>query len=185
MPLRLKYNSPVILSFALLCSGVFFANKFLGGTIMPLFTFYNQTDFVNPLTLFRLVSHCVGHASMAHLMGNMTFILLLGPIVEEKFGSQKTLLMILFTSLTTALVNYIFFSNGLLGASGIVFMLIVLVSFTNVDDGQIPLTFILVAILFVGKEVLESVWEDNISQYAHIMGGICGGLFGFLGSRMK
>jgi membrane associated rhomboid family serine protease len=116
-------------------------------------------------------------------MGNMTFILLLGPIVEERYGSKKTLGMILITALVTALMNLFFFNTGLIGASGIVFMLIVLVSFTNVKSGQIPVTFILVAVLFVGKELLNSMWADNVSQFAHIMGGACGGIFGFLGKR--
>jgi membrane associated rhomboid family serine protease len=183
MPLSIKFNSPVILGYALLCSFVFFFDKIFGFSVMSMFTFLNDTNFANPLNIFRLISHVAGHVTTEHLMGNMTFILLLGPIVEEKYGSRKTLAMILITALITAVLNLFFFNTGLIGASGIVFMLIVLVSFTNVKSGQIPVTFILVAILFVGKELLNSVWSDNVSQFAHIMGGVCGGIFGFLGKR--
>ncbi len=181
--MSIKFNSPVILTYALICSFVFFFDKLFGFSIMSLFTFFNNVDFTNPVNIFRLVSHIAGHMSLEHLMGNMTFILLLGPIVEERYGSKKTLGMILVTALITAIMNLFFFNTGLIGASGIVFMLIVLVSFTNVKSGQIPVTFILVALLFVGKELLNSLWADNISQFAHIMGGACGGVFGFLGKR--
>jgi membrane associated rhomboid family serine protease len=150
-----------------------------GGGIMSMFTLMNETNFNNPLTLFRLVSHVAGHASLEHLMGNMTFVLLLGPIIEERYGSQRMLIMIVVTALLTALANIFLFSTGLLGASGIVFMLIILVSITNVSNGEIPLTFILVAILFIGKEVLASFAKDNVSNFAHIFGGICGSFFGF------
>jgi membrane associated rhomboid family serine protease len=137
----------------------------------------------NPSSIFSLISHIFGHASLDHLLGNLTFILLIGPIVEEKYGSRKTAIMIILTALITALLNITFFSTGLMGASGIVFMLILLVSFTNSNEGEIPLTFVLVALLFIGKEVLQSLNSDQISQFAHIMGGFCGSVFGFIGRR--
>ena len=73
-----------------------------------------------------------------------------------------------------------FFSTGLYGASGIVFMLILLSSLSRVKSGHIPLTFILVVALFLGKEILNSLRPDGVSQFAHIVGGLCGSVFGFL-----
>ncbi len=181
--MSIKYNSPVILTFALICTAVFFLDKFMAGTLMGYFAVGNSVDLTNPLSIFSLFSHVLGHSSMDHLLGNMTFILLLGPIMEEKYGSRFTLFMILITALITGILNVTFFDTGLLGASGIVFMLILLVSFTNTKSGQIPLTFILVALLFVGKEVLQIMGTDNISQFAHIIGGVCGSVFGFLGGK--
>ena len=100
--------------------------------------------------------------------------------------------MIIVTALVTGLLHILFASllgdpmvnEGLLGASGIVFMLIILSSLTNFQKGTIPLTFILVAILFLGKEIYAGLTaEDNISQLAHIGGGICGGILGFIAER--
>lgn len=181
--MRLKYNSPVILSYALICTFVFFLDRVTGNSVMKLFTLYNETNILNPVALFRLVSHIAGHVSMEHLLGNMTFVLLLGPIVEEKYGSSKTLIMLMATAVITAVLNILFLPTGLIGASGIVFMLIVLVSFTNVEDGQIPLTFILIALLFIGKEIINGMWDDGVSQFAHILGGACGAVFGFTSKR--
>lgn len=180
--MKISYNSPVILTFALICTLVFFADSFLGGSLMSYFAVGTQFS-AHPVVLFSMFSHVIGHASIEHLLGNMTFILLLGPIVEEKYGGGKTLFMIGITALITAIINMAFFSTGLLGASGIVFMLILLVSFTNVKDGKIPLTFILVALLFVGKEVIHAFQEDQVSQAAHIIGGVCGSIFGFILGR--
>jgi membrane associated rhomboid family serine protease len=136
-----------------------------------------------PLSVVTLVSHVAGHVNLEHLLGNLTFVLLLGPIIEEKYGSGRMLIMILVTALVTGLLNIFLFHTGLLGASGIVFMLILLISFTNSKSGEIPITFILVAVLFIGKEILHSLQADQVSQFAHIIGGICGSVFGFRSRR--
>ena len=178
--MKLRYNSPVILTFALVCALAFFVNKGMAGALSNLLAVGTSVNWSDPLSIITLVTHSIGHFSVDHLLGNMTFILLLGPIVEEKYGSRNTLIMIIATALITGVLNIAFFDTGLLGASGIVFMLILLVSFTNVKSGEIPITFILVALLFVGKEVWQSLGEDNVSQFAHIIGGVCGSIFGFL-----
>ena len=177
--MKLKFNSPVILGISLICVAVFVLDKVMVGTLMPYFTLGN-VNTSSALSLLTLFTHVIGHASIEHLMGNLTFILLLGPIVEEKYGDSRTLFMMLITALVTGILNLLFFHTGLMGASGIVFMLILLVSFTNTKSGEIPVTFILVALLFIGKEVIESLNTDQISQFAHIIGGVCGSVFGFV-----
>ena len=184
MGLSIKYNSPVILTFSFACTLIFVLDKFVLPGLMSFFTLFPQRG-LDGLGFFSLFSHALGHISMEHLLGNLTFILLLGPIAEEKYGSKGILVMILITALITGLLNYFFFSTGLLGASGIVFMLILLVSFTNVKSGEIPITFILVVILFLGKEILQSLSSDQVSQFAHIIGGFCGSIFGFTGAIPK
>lgn len=176
--MRIKFNSPVVLGFSLICVAIFLLDKALVGTLMPYFAL-GQISLANPISLITLFTHVIGHANLEHLMGNLTFVLLLGPIIEEKYGSKALVFMILITALATGLLNILFFHTGLMGASGVVFMLILLVSFTNTKSGEIPVTFILIALLFIGKEVLNSLQSDQISQFAHIIGGICGSIFGF------
>lgn len=128
----------------------------------------------------RYVTHVMGHSDWQHLLGNMSFILLMGPMLEEKYGPRKMFIMMLITTLSTGLLNNLLFDSSLMGASGIVFMFIILSSFANVKDGEIPLTFILVVVLFIGNEIYSAIKdEDTISQFAHILGGLCGSLFGF------
>jgi len=149
---------------------------------MSLFSLRGFFDFSSISHYLGLFLYTIGHdyTGIAHLLGNLTFILLIGPIVEEKYGSKKLLIMMAITALATAILYILIFDEGLVGASGIVFMLIILVSFTNVKQGGIPLTFILVFVLFVGQEIYNIFDQDNVSQFAHIAGGIIGGLFGFM-----
>lgn len=153
-----------------------------------LFSVCSEMNWSNPLTYPRFVSHIFGHQGMGHFVGNFTLILLIGPILEEKYGSRDLLLMMAVTAIITSILWIVLFDGQcLLGASGIVFMLIVLSSLTNFQSGKIPLTFILVILLFLGKELLDSFGQDQVSQFGHIIGGICGGLFGFLmeGNKKK
>ena len=122
-----------------------------------------------------------GHAGWSHFIGNASYLLLLGPMLEEKYGSKEMLEVIGVTALATGIVNYIFFWNvALCGASGVVFAFIVLASFTGFRAGEIPFSFILVAIIFIGQQVYEGiVVQDNISNMAHIIGGIVGAVVGY------
>ncbi|HHP7240719.1 MAG TPA: rhomboid family intramembrane serine protease [Cyclobacteriaceae bacterium] len=177
--MRITYNSPVILTYTFLAILVmFFAGNFNAG-VRSLFTVGASMDFTNPLDYFRLFSHVVGHINWQHLIGNFTFILLLGPILEEKYGSSQLLIMIFITGLVTGILNVLVFPTALLGASGIVFMLILLSSMVNFKKKTIPLTFILIATLYLGREFVNMYRDDQISQSAHIIGGICGAAFGF------
>jgi membrane associated rhomboid family serine protease len=143
------------------------------------FTVGAHINFGNPLDYFRLISHAAGHSDWNHLLGNFSMILILGPGLEEKYGTKNLLMMSLVTALITGILNVAFLDTGLRGASGLVFMMIVLSSFSNFRSGTIPLTFVLVLIIYVGQEVLLSFQTDNISHFAHILGGLCGSFFGF------
>lgn len=191
--MKLQYNSPVVLNYALICvilTALTDPRYGIAQWLNDYFTVYpfgtSQMSLSNPFAYFRLFSHALGHANWAHFLGNFTFILLIGPILEEKYGSKMLITMIFVTALVSGLLNAIFFSHASLGASGIVFMMILLVSFTNMQGGKIPITFILVAILFLGKEIYAMIGEttgakseNGISEFAHIMGGVFGAVFGY------
>jgi len=181
---RITYNSPVVLTIAFGALLVWLLDTVLPGKLtsswFTLPGYFRMGEFSHWVRLF---TYPLGHADWAHLAGNLIMWLVLGPLVEEKYGSMKLGEMVLITTIVTAVLNIFFFSTGLLGMSGLVFMLIVLASVTNFRAGEIPLTFILVAVLFLGREVLEAIKTDRISQFAHILGGICGSLFGFQGKK--
>lgn len=181
--MKIKYNAPVTLTYSIICAVVLLLDSALGTQLIPrLFSIPGRSgfNFSNPLNYIRLFTHIGGHISWDHLLSNLAFILLLGPILEEKYGSFSLMVMFLTTALITGLFNALFLPAGLLGGSGIVFMMILLVSFTNIQNNQIPLTFILILILYLAKEVINSFEDNSISEFAHIAGGLCGSLFGFL-----
>jgi membrane associated rhomboid family serine protease len=172
--LRITYNAPVVLTFALAATLVHVIN---GG---PSSWFAAWPEFHDARSYVGLFSHILGHGNWDHLLSNFTMILLLGPILEERHGSLSLLLMIAITALITGLINVTFSSHPLIGASGIVFMMILLASTANIRAGEIPLTFIAVTVLFLGREVIAAFEDDRVSQMAHIVGGLAGAAYGFL-----
>jgi len=181
--MRIKYNAPTVLTFTLLCALILLLSRTLAPNltenwfVVPGRGSFRVGSFRNWITLF---THIMGHADLSHLIGNFTLILLIGPMLEETYGSADLLIMIVITALVTGILNILLFRSSLMGASGVVFMMILLSSFTNFSRGEIPLTFILVLILYMGVQILSSFNSDNISQFAHIIGGLCGSFFGFL-----
>jgi membrane associated rhomboid family serine protease len=184
LKLHIRYNSPVVLSFALICAVVLLIDQVSGGTFIRTF-FMLQPDFDSGslLSWLRLFTYVMGHQSWTHLVSNFSFILLIGPVLEEKYGSLPLLGMMLVTALATAALNLLLVHTGLYGASGIVFMLILLSSFTNIRQGEIPITLILIVALYVVREFVNALNPDTVSQLAHIFGGVIGGAFGFLFSK--
>jgi membrane associated rhomboid family serine protease len=180
--MKIKYNAPVVLSFSLLCALILFLSRtFIPNLIEYWFMVPGRNNF--HAGTFRnwvtIITHVIGHANWHHLISNSTLILLIGPMLEESYGSKALLFMMLITALVTGILNALFFNSYLLGASGVVFMMILLSSFTNFSHGEIPLTFILVLILYLGVQIFNVSSADNISHFAHIIGGLCGSFFGF------
>ena len=178
--IKLHYNSPVVLTFALVSLGALLLGYLTdGASTYKCFSVYRAplTDF---WTYPRFVLHVLGHSSYAHYIGNMMMILVIGPPLEEKYGSRSLLIAILITALVSGLVQWLFFpGTALLGASGIVFMMIVMSSLGGMKNGCIPITLILVLVLYSGGEIVDGVvLRDNVSQLTHIIGGICGALLG-------
>jgi membrane associated rhomboid family serine protease len=180
--MRIKYNAPTVLTYAFICALV----MALTATLLPQLA---QNWFMvpgrgrfSPASLrnwVTLLTHIAGHTGWNHLFSNFAIILLVGPMLEENYSSLALLVMILITAIVTGILNVLFFTSALMGASGVVFMMILLASFTNFNRGEIPLTFILVLVLYLGDQLIKSFGTDNISYFAHIAGGFCGSLFGF------
>ena len=153
--LKISYNAPVSLTFALLAlAALILGNVTDGWTTVHLFSVY-RCSLADPLAWFRFVGH--------------------------------VLLAILFTALVSGVIQFDFFpSTALLGASGIVFMMILLSSFGGVRNGVIPTTLILVAVFYLGGELWDAIFvDDNVSQLTHIVGGLCGTFLGFALSGKK
>lgn len=180
--LRITFNAPVVLSLVAISFLATLLNYITDGASGRMLFMTYHSPLLSPLTWVRAITHIFGHADWSHLIGNMSYLLLLGPMLEEKYKSSTLAIVLVLTALATSLVNYIFFPYiALCGASGVVFAFILLSSFTSFKDGEIPLTFILVALFFLGQQVYEGITvQDNISNTAHIVGGIVGGITGYV-----
>ena len=179
--IQFDYNSKVILSYFFISLIAWFLSiltKSKSNTL--LFTNY-RSSLLNPLTYIRMITHSIGHLNWNHLINNFLIILLIGPMIEEKYGSINLLIMFCITAFIIALYNVIFKNYKICGASGNVFMLIMLSSFSNISEGKIPLTLILITLFYITKEIKDSIFEGNkkVSHESHIIGAICGLIFGF------
>lgn len=179
--LRITFNASVVLSLVAISAIATLLNYLTAGVSGKLVFMTYHSALLSPMTWIRAFTHIFGHADWAHLIGNMSYLLLLGPMLEEKYSSQTLAAVIAITAFGTSLVNYIFFPQvALCGASGVVFAFILLSSFTSFKEGEIPITFILVAVFFIGRQIYEGITvHDNISNMAHIVGGIIGGFLGY------
>ena len=178
---KITLNAPVTLGFVFLCFAVTVAGRLTGGMTDRLLFMTYHSPLTSPLTYVRFFTHVLGHSGWTHFIGNASYLLLLGPMLEEKYGGRKVTELICVTALITAVFNYFVFPNqALCGASGVVFAFILLTSFTGFREGEIPLTFILVAVIYLGQQILDAVTvRDNISNISHILGGIVGSAVGY------
>jgi len=174
-------NAPVILWLTIIALAVLLVDLLTPvNTTMLLGA--RRTSLIDPLQYTRLVTHIAAHSGISHYVGNFMMILAIGPMVEEKYGSDRLVLITVITAFITGLINVLFFPGSVvIGASGIVFMLILMASFTNIRQGKLPVTVLLVAVLYIGNEIMLGLFRvDNISQLSHIVGGLCGAVFGVI-----
>lgn len=180
----IQYNAPTTLTFALLSLVVLGLGALTGGASTLRYFCVYRSPLTDWLTYPRFFTHVLGHSSFSHYAGNITLMLVLGPPLEERYGSRTLLWTILATAFISGLAQWLLFpSTALLGASGIVFMMILMSSLGGARGRGVPLTLILVFVIYVGGEIYDAVTvRDSVSQLAHIIGGCCGAGFG-LGLR--
>ncbi len=187
--IKISFNSPVILGFALFSLVALLLAQVTGGGTNDLFFSVYRAPLTDPLTWVRFFGHVLGHAGWQHFIGNIMLILVIGPLLEEKYGSGEVLFVILITAFVTGLLNFALFPQvQLLGASGVAFALILLSSFVSVKEGEIPLTFLLVAVIYIGGEVINGIFiRDSVSNLSHIAGGAVGAVLGvgLCGRKLK
>lgn len=180
--MRITVKAPLTIIFTI-TTVVFYFLLQTNGPIPRVFVLHGDLQFDNPLFYPSLVMYTMGHVSINHMVGNLSLFLLLGHIIEKRYGSRKMFFMLTITGALTALVHIALFDHKLIGASGLVFMMIVLSSLVDIRAKEVPISFILIVLLFIGKEVVESFESDAVSQFAHIFGGVMGAFFGFYYKR--
>lgn len=177
--MRITYNSPFILTFALLAVFVFILSISAGGQI-PILVLNGNFNFSEWQSYVGLFLYPLCHANITHLVSNFSILLLVGPLLERQIGWKKLFSMSVVTTLIIGFAHIILSNQGLIGASGLVFLYIVLSSLTHSSDKEIPLTFILVVTLFLGQEIVNAFKDDNISQMAHVVGGLMAVVFRYV-----
>ena len=174
------YNAFVTLTMFFISLFVLLLDKISKGKTTRLFFSTERASLLNPLTYIRFFTHILGHADWNHLSSNYLKILLLGPLIEEKYGSINYLIMILITALVVGIFNFIKGKAWLKGASCISFMLTVLSGFVNITEKKIPITLVLIILFYIIDEIKSLRKKDHIAHDSHLIGGLCGAVFGFI-----
>ncbi len=172
--MKITFDSKVTLIFSAIAVMAYFIARSFPDPLAQFFILNGDFQQNNVVWYASTFGYIFGHADTGHLLGNLAMFLLLAPIIENKYGSKQFLLMLLVTAIITAIIHTFFWDNGLLGMSGIVFMLIILSTLVHSKSNEIPLTFLLVLVLYLGQEILASFKADNISHFAHLAGGASG-----------
>ena len=177
---NLQYNSVLILTYFFVSFFVLIINYVTKGRSNDLLFSSYRSSLLNPLTYIRMTTHIIGHSNWKHFSSNFLYMLLIGPMIEEKYGTLNLLSMMVITAVVIAVINSMICNKKILGASGIVFMLIVLSSFVNIEMGKIPITLILIFIFYIVNEILDGLFKkDDVSHLCHLIGAVCGIIFGF------
>lgn len=144
----------------------------------------NLGSLLLPWTWLKLVTWPFVHADTAHLLANLMLLLLLAPNLEQKQGRIEFLFCLLVSAVVIGIAHLAFgkANTVLLGASGWVFMMILLSTFAGGEAGTIAIPTLIVGGLFAWQEVRAAFTPNQVSQMAHLLGGACGLVFGLLGS---
>ena len=175
-----QYNAFVTLTMFFISLFVLILDKITRGKSTRKLFSTERASLLNPLTYVRFFTHILGHSDWNHLSNNYLKILLLGPLIEEKYGSINFLIIVLITAFIVGIYNFIKGKTWLKGASCISFMLIVLSAFVNVTERKIPITLVLIVLFYIIDEIKALRKKDNIAHDSHLIGGICGAVFGFI-----
>lgn len=176
---RIRLGAPLTLLVAAGC---------VAGTYLPAAGHFGISggfaSLLVPWTWVQLVSWPFVHAGTTHLLSNMMLFLLLSPNLERQQGWAEYLFCLATTSVLIGVAHLAFGAGGtaLIGSSGWVFMMILLTTFVGGQPGTIAVPTLIVAGLYAWQEIRAALNPDQVSHFAHLLGGVCGVAFGLLGS---
>jgi membrane associated rhomboid family serine protease len=190
LKLKFHYDSPVMITFAIITLFVFILDTFaLKGKLKAMWLVtptaadgqfpFAFSDFPS---ILRLFIHVFGYSQNEILICNLIFILLLGPQMEERYGSVIIGIMIFVSSLFSGVLNACFCKNAVCGAEPIVFMLILLWTMMQLSRSKISASAIAVIALFITMLVFRKNPNGVVGLVVIAAGGLCGSLFAFLTS---
>lgn len=188
--LKLSYDAPVTLTFSLVCIVVYLLDTFLLKSFLTNNILSSPTTgegafpfvFSNFASYPRLVLYVFSSKSISLLLANTIFILMLGPSMEERYGSVVVGIMIAVSALFAGVLNACFCKNSLQGSAPIVFMMIFLNAFMAFTKKKLPISFICIIAMYIAFECIQQGAGGIVGVIINVAGGLCGSLFAFLTS---
>lgn len=193
---KIKFDSPFSISFSVISFAIFILDLLTKGKLISsLFTCLgskvseNPFNFKSAVCWLSVIFHEFGTSSWNSLFINLSFILLIGPALEIKYGIPVLSLMTFISSLVTGVLTATICPVPVTGCESIIFTLIILASLTEFTKKNIPLSWILIFVFFLSYQFISSEKAAlNIKLLPvliKLIGGITGSLFGFMVAPKK
>ena len=191
---KIKFNfvfdSPVTISFSLLSVLLFVLNCFAIKGTLDVKILTSPTTSAGPIpfmatqisSYLRLFLYAFGSQNFVGLLSNLLFLLMLGPVMEERYGSLVIGIMMAVSVLFSGVLNTCFCETSLQGCMPIIFMMIFLNSFMSFSKKKIPVSFLVIFVFYIAREVSGKTFSEIVGLIICITGGLCGSLFAFLTS---
>lgn len=186
-PFNVELKAPATMCLAAVSCGLLFACLLLPGTLQQEKIRLSLAVFPIsfspwPQGVYRLFTYAFVHEDLSHLVQNYTTILLLGPQVEERYGSAAMAIVYLVTAVLIGIANWLMVDTGLIGSSGIS-MAVLLLSLSVTSTGRhattkvwriCPSHLAIIGLNFlqIGAAVVTD--DDGTSSFAHLAGALCG-----------
>ena len=189
---KIRCNAPVTIAFILICT-VILAVETIFHTELIAYFFTTGGAHKSPAPFnaayafdyARLFLHVFGNSDRLHFISEAVFILLLGPSAEEKYGSFLLVLMLAVAAAFSGVLNACFSPIPLTGSGTAAFLLAFLFLFSTRKKNEVPLSYILIFILYAGKIIADIQTQRNIIPLIQIAGGLCGSLLSFFAVPQK
>lgn len=155
------------------------------------FAFQLSTTFDNWSNLFDVVRYMFCHTDANHIFGNMFWLLLVGPVVEKRFGTVSFAVLYLSAGISGAFLEGMTHPDAyIVGASGAIAGLMAVYPFVQRSIISRLIGSVLVGFYFVDQfSSFLSIMESGLFEFfptaylGHIGGGIGGLLYLSLSSR--
>jgi membrane associated rhomboid family serine protease len=196
---KIMFDAPVTIVFVLLTIAVYFVNIMMKESLIPMMFTCRSLKAADPEAAFnlknaldyaRLILHVFAYTDFPTLLINAVILLLLGSILEERYGSLMLFIMIFIAALVSGVLAVCSPQVPFTGTDSIIFMMIFLLSLTALAKHTVQVSWLLAFIAFTaykaygftttGTKNLSAIIQDNLGLLISLAAGICGSLAGFL-----
>ena len=128
--------------------------------------------------VWRLLTCAFLHSGLVHIACNMYSLYIIGPQIQQIYGTKKYLIIYIISCITSSLLSYFMSPNSIsVGASGGIFGLMgALLAFAIIERHTIQKKYISSLIQIIVINLFIGLSIKNIDNFGHI-GGLIGGIY--------
>lgn len=126
--------------------------------------------------VWRLLTCAFLHGGLIHILCNMYSLYIIGPEIQQIYGTTRYLIIYAFSCLLSSLMSYFMSPYLSVGASGGIFGLMgALLAFAIIERHRIQKKYISSLLQIIAINLFIGLSVENIDNFAHL-GGLIGGI---------